>query len=147
MSFMLYEFNNWRQKINQSYKVKLMRLVNSMLHCFFLFFFQCNSKTNTIGKSKVSNKTAVLKVFYKNYLVYKQTPGLAKQFSVHLQIKWCWVQLPQESLSDIADVLIKDFPDIQATTEYRLTLKRVCDVIRTHRRSLVFLNSLMTIPA
>ena len=33
--------------------------------------------------------------------------------------------------SDVAAVLSKEILDIQATTECRLTLKRVCDAIRT----------------
>ena len=37
------------------------------------------------------------------------------------------------STSDIAPILSKEFLDIQATTEYRFTLKRVRDVIMTYR--------------
>ena len=34
----------------------------------------------------------------------------------------------------VAPISSKDFLDIQATTECRFTLKRVCDMIRTYRQ-------------
>ena len=36
--------------------------------------------------------------------------------------------------SDIEPVSSKVFLDIHATTEYRFTLKRVCDIVRTHNQ-------------
>ena len=39
---------------------------------------------------------------------------------------------------DIVPVSSKEFYDIQTSTECRLTLKRVCDMTRTHCRGLVF---------
>ena len=40
--------------------------------------------------------------------------------------------VPVTKISDIAPVSSKEFLDIQTTRECRFSLKRVCDMIRTH---------------
>ena len=52
--------------------------------------------------------------------------SLAKCLSLCLQTKWLWVRVPLYSLKL---VLSKEFLDIQATLDYRFTVKHVRDNI------------------
>ena len=64
---------------------------------------------------------------------YQQT-SLPKWLSVRLRSKWLWLRIPLLSLKlklNIAPVSSKEFLDIQRTTEFRFTLKRVRDMIIT----------------
>ena len=61
--------------------------------------------------------------------------SLAKWLSVLLQTKWLWVRIPLLSLKlQISRLFWVRIIDIQATTECRFTLKRVCDMTRTRSR-------------
>ena len=59
--------------------------------------------------------------------------SLAKWLSVRLRSKRLCVRIPLQSLKLQISLQIsnKAFLDVQATTDYRFTLKRVCDMIRT----------------
>ena len=55
--------------------------------------------------------------------------SLAKCLSLCLQTKWLWVRVPLYSLKlDLS----KEFLDIQATLDYRFTVKHVRDMVRTY---------------
>ena len=57
----------------------------------------------------------------------------AKCLSVCLRTKWLWDPSPLELLKfKSAPVSSKELIDLQANTECRFTLKRICDTIRTH---------------
>ena len=73
-----------------------------------------------------------------NHLVCKwicnHLAKLAYQLGVCLQTKWLWSSLiVVNSLSDITPVSSKEFLYIHANAKWRFTLKRLCDMIRTHR--------------
>ena len=50
---------------------------------------------------------------------------------INCGFEWLRVRVPLQSTLDIAPVSSKEMLDIQATTECRFTLKRVCDMIKT----------------
>ena len=69
--------------------------------------------------------------------IHESTFSLAKWLSVRLGFKSFLVRVQLQSLktSDFALALSKEFLDIQATTEYGFTLKRVHDMKRTYSHS------------
>ena len=67
--------------------------------------------------------------------------NLAKWLSVHLRTKWLWVRITLLSLKlQILRVLTKEFLDIQATIEFKFTLKRVRDMIITYSQFATIVN-------
>ena len=62
---------------------------------------------------------------------------MAKWLSIRFQTKWFWVkfQLQSLKLQIFAPASSKEFPDIKATIECGLTLKRVRDMTKTYSLS------------
>ena len=68
---------------------------------------------------------------------YLSVRSLAKWMSVCLQTKWLWLRVQLQLLKLQISRLFgaRSILDIQATIEWRFTLKRVCDMIKTYSQS------------
>ena len=64
--------------------------------------------------------------------------SLAKWLSVQLTTKWFWVQVQLQSLNLQISASSKEFLDIQVTIECGFTLKRVCVMASTIKKSIFF---------